>query len=118
MKPRNPKRPKTYSRVGLNRQHRIDWGEVLNLCCIKLARERYHGRVIAQATGLTVGQVYERLRQCNVKLRAERNGQGDHNRLIIRRYAIQTINKRDSLQLQHTIETPATKKANRKRKAI
>ncbi len=99
---------KKRSKVGLS-GNRIDWDSVLNFCCIRLARERYHGRVIARATGLTVGQVYNRLHQCGVRLRYERDGLGEHNKIIIKRFSVRTISKANEALLRSTIKTPEIK---------
>ena len=98
---------KKRSTVGLNKAGRIEWNDVINLICIRPAEERFHAWLIAQETGLSKGQVYERCKQLGVKLRDARNGIGERSQLVITTYSINTIKPKTEKELRRTIKTPA-----------
>lgn len=70
------KRSKTKSLVGRTENGRIDFTESTeNALLLQLASLGFHGRLIAEHTGLTAGQVYTRCYQLGIKLRDYRNGE-------------------------------------------
>jgi len=85
---------KQKSKEGLH-NGRVSWSQAINLCCYKLAKERFHGKVIARNTGLTVGQVYNRCRLLGFSLRDARNGLDEDSRVIIRKYRVSSISESD-----------------------
>jgi hypothetical protein len=76
-------RVKKSSRVGLTKNHRIGWDIISNLLCVKHAKEGRSGRCIAGATGLTIGQVFNRCRKLGLKLKDYRDGIDEASRIVI-----------------------------------
>ncbi len=102
------------STVGLNERGRVDWTDPVNLICIRLSEERFHGKVIAKHTGLTTGQVYSRCNAMGFKLRDARDGHGQRATLVLNTYSIKTIKPRAKHELVATIQAPAKKKSKRR----
>jgi hypothetical protein len=69
---------------------RIDWDKPANLIPLHVAVEEYpfHGKVLAKMTGLSVGQVYYRLRQHGVSLRDLRDGAYGHGADVRSAYTV------------------------------
>ncbi len=84
-------RGKKYSRVGLTESGRIDWDNWLNCVVAFWAERRFHGRFIAEQTGLTVGQVYARCRRYGISLRDARDGSGADSEALIGQYGLRNI---------------------------
>lgn len=81
------------SKVGLV-NGRIDWDgpdSWINQIVAFWAEKRFHGRFIAQQTGLTVGQVYERCRRYGIKLRDARDGNGADSEALVGHYGLRNI---------------------------
>lgn len=89
---------KRHSTVGLGTNGRIDWeGNWVNKAIAVLAARRYHGKFIAEITGLSVSQVYSRCRAYGIVLRQSRDGDCEEGRA-------------DLLKFHHTNIKPATQR--------
>ena len=93
---------RTVSRKGLH-NGRVQWSQAVNLCCYKLAKERFHGKVIAQNTGLTISQVYNRCRLLGFSLRDARNGLDEDSKIVIRKYRVSSISEADLNQVKRAV---------------
>jgi len=76
------------STVGLTETGYINWYDPVNTVIIELADSGLYGRVIAECTGLTVGQVYTRCRMLGISLKDFRSGKSDKALAIIGKYDV------------------------------
>ena len=76
------------SSVGLTENGRINWVDPVNSVIIELADSGLYGRVIADCTGLTVGQVYTRCHMLGISLKDFRSGKSDKALAIINKYDV------------------------------
>ena len=69
---------------------RIDWNKAQNLIPLHVAVEEFpfHAKVLAKMTGLTVGQVYYRLKQHGVSLRDLRDGNYGHGADVVKTFMV------------------------------
>lgn len=88
------RKTKTISRVGLS-SGRINWEESLNMTCVYYCEAGFHGKVIASATGLTVGQVYNRCHKLGIKLRDYRDGETSAAKVFLEEYSVKNISSND-----------------------
>ncbi len=87
------------SKVGLDASGRIDWGDWRNTIIAFWAGNRFHGRFIAEQTGLTLGQVYERCHRYGIKLRDARDGVGPESEQLTALYGIGKITRAKQIQV-------------------
>jgi len=78
--------------LGLDKRGRVDMELLPNRLCEYMVDHGFHGRCIAEKTGLTVGQVYYRARICEVHLRDYRDGVGKEAVLIIKNFKVRNVN--------------------------
>lgn len=93
------------SQAGL-KGNKIDWEACENIICVQLAQYGLHGQTIANHTGLTRAQVYNRLQKVGIKLRDYRDGETQPARIVIEQYSIQSINTKTMNQLRKQTITP------------
>lgn len=95
----------------------IDWGHPRNLLPLHIAEGgRLHASVIAEMTGLTVGQVYYRLRQQGVSISAARRGETPESRVYIKTFRFTNLTGQQKNGLSDKYKE-AENKANKYRKA-
>lgn len=79
---------KQRSKVGLTETGQINWLNPVNTVIIELADSGLYGRVIAECTGLTIGQVYSRCHMLGISLKDFRSGKSEKAMEIIRQYDV------------------------------
>ena len=84
------KNRKKSSKVGL-KNGRVDWNVIENLDCLTLIDHGLHAKVIAKATGLTMGQVYGRARASGQRLRDYRNGKGAIGAVLFKKFTVSNM---------------------------
>jgi len=83
---------------------RINWSRIENIDCVNLINHGFHAHIIAEATGLTVNQVYYRARQVGICLRDYRNGCGPVGSVIIKKFTITNISSNDKQKLRKEVQ--------------
>jgi len=79
---------KKRSTVGLTDTGYINWFDPVNTVIIELADSGLYGRVIAECTGLTTGQVYTRCHMLGISLKDFRSGESDKAKKIIAKFDV------------------------------
>jgi hypothetical protein len=88
---------------GLNSARKVDWEALSNLSFSQLAENGLHAKTIAEACGLTVGQVHYRCKQIGMSLRDYRDGLTPTAELIISRYSIESMNQMTANSLRRKV---------------
>ncbi len=87
------------SKIGLNASGRINWQDWRNCIIAFWAGHRFHARFIAEQTGLTVGQVYERCHRYGIRLRDARDGVGPESEQLTALYGAGKISRTRQAQV-------------------
>ena len=85
---------------------RIDWTDIRNILCVRLAEYGLHCQLIAKLVGLTRTQVYYRHWKVGVTVRNYRNGKTIPARKIVQEYSIKTITPKRIEELKRQVVTP------------
>jgi hypothetical protein len=92
------------------KSNRIQWVEPSNFVCVHLIRHGLHGETIANATGLSVAQVYYRARRMGLRLRGYRDGTGPVAQAILRKFTVRNRINTEQQQLKPYILSDINKK--------
>ena len=95
---------------------RINWSSIKNIDCINLINHGFHAHTIAEATGLTVNQVYYRARQVGVCLRDYRNGCGPIGTILIRKFTVKKMSEVEQKVLCNNVEPILNRRLEERKK--
>ena len=96
----------------------ITWNNINDCLPVFVAQDMpLHGKVLAKMSGLSLNQVYYRLRKAGISLSDVRNGLVGAGKDTVERYTVTNVSVRDIKDIVHNVQESETNKTKRAKKA-